>query len=89
MNKYNFYEEQLRRQLIEAILQYFEGNTTLQSVIDLGFTAYNKKISKDSDLAEVVSQLNAMGYEIVDGKNFPGESINKIFTTMLEKLISD
>ncbi|MBU3979393.1 hypothetical protein KKE68_06895, partial [Patescibacteria group bacterium] len=63
--------------------------TTLQSVIDLGFTAYNKKISKDSDLAEVVSQLNAMGYEIVDGKSFPGESINKIFTTMLEKLISD
>ncbi len=89
MNIYNFSDEQLRTQLIEAILEYLEGNSTLRSVLALGITAYNRKSSKNTKFSEVVSQLNAMSSEIADSKSFSSESIKKIFTTMLEKLTSD
>jgi hypothetical protein len=89
MNIYDISEENLKIQLIEAILEYFEGNKTLPSVLDLGLTAYNKRFSTDSKLAEVASQFKAMGDEIAGGKSFSGESIKETFTTMLEKLTGD
>lgn len=89
MSLYNFSDEQFRTQLIEAILEYLEGNSALQYVLALGLTAYNKGSSNDSKLAEVVSQFKTMGDEMADGKSFSGESIKETFTTMLEKLIGD
>ncbi len=86
---YNFSDEQLRTHLIEAILEYLEGNRTLQSIVDLGIATYNRKSSKDSKFEEVVSRLNTIGHEIADGKSFSRESIKETFTTMLEKLTSD
>lgn len=88
MSKYNLFEEQLRMQLMETILEYLEGNETQKSVIGLGLAADSRKISKDSSLFEVVSRLNTIGHETADGKNFSEESIKQTFTTMLEKLIS-
>lgn len=90
MRTYNFLpDEQLRTQLIEAILEYLEGNETLRSVLALGLNAYSKIASKDSRFAEIVSQLNDMNNEIAEGKSFSKENIKEIFTTMLEKLIRD
>lgn len=85
----NFSDEQLRTQLIEAILEYLEGNRTLRSVLVLGLITYNGMSSKNSKLAEVVSQLNTIGNKIADNKSISGESIKETFTNMLEKLISD
>lgn len=83
-------DEKLKTQIIEAILEYFEGNRTLRSILALGITVYNrKKFSTDSKVTEVVSQLNTMGNEMVDGKSFSNENIKETFTSMLEKLISE
>lgn len=82
-------DENLRTQLIEAILGYFEGRRTLPSVMELGVTAYKSEMSLTRfKLAEVVSQLNSIKNEIDNGKSYSYENLKEIFTTMLEKLIS-
>lgn len=83
-------DEKLRTQLIEAILEYLEGENTLQSVFTLGTTATNRnKFPIHTKVTEVASQLDAMGDEAANGKSFSREYIKDVFTTMLEKLISD
>jgi hypothetical protein len=82
-------EEQLRTKLLEAILNYLDGDKTFRSVLTLGITAYNQRQPKNPAIAEVLSQLNAMGNHIAIGNNYSREDIKEIFTTMLEKLIGD
>ena len=83
-------DEQLRTDLMEAILAYFEGLRTFRSVLTLGITANGwSRPVRNQNIAEVVSQLNSMGNEIGNGKSFSREDIKDIFTTMLEKLTKD
>ncbi|MGH7204533.1 MAG: hypothetical protein ACREHC_08910 [Candidatus Levyibacteriota bacterium] len=83
-------DEQLRTELMEKILEYIEGMRTFRSILVIGITAHNRKISpNNSNLAWVVSQLNLMGNKVGKGKNFSREEIKDIFTIMLEKLTRD
>jgi hypothetical protein len=80
-------DEQLRAELLEAILEYIEGMRTFRSTLAVGITAYNKSISSSNpNLVEVVSQLNLMGNQVGKGKSFSREEIKEIFTNMMEKL---
>lgn len=89
LHENNSSDELFRTELIEAILEYFEGDRTLRSVLDIGITAYHMKNPlRNSKLAEVVSILNTMGNEVADGKNISSGVIKETFTTMLEKLIN-
>lgn len=86
----NFSDKQFRAKIIEAILEYFEGNRTFRSVLALGITIYHiKSPLMNSKFAEVISQLNTMGDEVAGGKSFSGEGVKETFTTMLEKLTRD
>lgn len=90
MAKMNDRDEQLRTELMEGILEYIEGMRTFRSVLVIGITAHNRSISPNNpNLTWVVSQLNSMGNQVGNGKNFSREEINEIFTTMLEKLPRD
>lgn len=81
-------ENQLKTELMEAMLEYIDGKRTVRSVVVIGITEYNRKGPvKDQNLAEVISQLNSMGNEIVSNQKFSRENIIEIFTTMLEKLL--
>lgn len=83
-------DEKLRTELMEAILEYFEGGKTMRSVLSLGITMNNSKTPpKNPKIAEVVSQLNSIGNELSNGKSFSYEYIKETFTSILEKLIRD
>lgn len=82
-------EEQLKTAIMEAMLDYIEDNKTFRSVLTLGITAYHQRPPKDTNIAEVVSQLNTMGNHIANGNSYSREGIKEIFTTMLEKLTKD
>lgn len=80
-------DEQLRTELMEAILEYLEGMRSLRSVLQVGITVNSKRISPNNpNLAAVASQINAMGNEVANDKKFSREYIKETFTSMLEKL---
>ena len=85
----NEQDEQLRTELMEGMLEYLEGNKTYRSILTMGITAYNKRKQQIPEVAEVVAQLNTMGNQVADGKNYSREYIKEIFTTLLEKLTKD
>lgn len=83
-------DEQLRTELMEAILEYLEGNRRFRSVLDVGITVNSKHISPHNpNLAAVASELDTIGNELANGKNYSREYIKETFTTMLEKLTKD
>lgn len=82
----NEQDEQLRTELMEGMLEYLEGNKTFRSILTIGITAHNKRIPTIPEVAEVVSQLNALGNQVSQGKSYSREYIKDTFTTMLEKL---
>ncbi|HZE87102.1 MAG TPA: hypothetical protein VE090_02735 [Methylomirabilota bacterium] len=81
-------EENLRVQLIEALLDYIEGRRTFRSVIVFGINAYNlHEPYKDQYITKIVNELNDMGNQLANGKNFFKEEIKETFTTFLENLV--
>ncbi len=84
--------EHLRIELMEAILDYLDGKKSFRTVLVLGITAHNRgNLQKYPNIAEVVSQLNAIENQLANGEGnkFSPEKIKDIFTDMLEKLIED
>ena len=79
-------DEQLRTELMEGMLEYIEGNKTFRSILTLGITAHSKRTPNIPEVAEVVTELNAIGNQVAHGKNYSREYIKETFTTMLEKL---
>jgi hypothetical protein len=83
-------EEELRAELIGAMLHYLEGRKTYRSVLELGITAHNKDFPlKNQNIAEVVSDLNSLGNEIANGVKYSNTEIVDKFTTMLQLLTRD
>ena len=81
-------EEDLRVQLIEALLDYLEGRRTFRSVIVFGINIYNlHEPYQDQHITEIVNELNDMGSQLANGKNFFKEEIKETFTTFLEHLV--
>ena len=81
-------EEDLRVQLIEALLAYLEGRRTFRSVIVLGINAYNlHEPYQDHYITEIVNELNDMGSQLADGKDYSKEEIKETLTTFLEHLV--
>ena len=82
-------EEKLHTQVMEALLDYLEGQRTLRSVVALGITEHNRNWSpRNENLAQTLSQLNFIGNQIAHGENkkYSREYIKETFTTMLEEL---
>lgn len=79
-------DERLRTELMESMMEYLEGNRTLRAVLAIGITAYNRDMPKMPALAATVVQLNIMGNQVSEGKNYSREYIKETFTTLLEKL---
>ena len=81
-------EEALRVKLVEAILDYIEGRKTFRSVLILGINSYNlQQPFEDQYITETVKELNDMGNQLANGKNFSKEEIKETFTTFLEHLV--
>ncbi len=81
-------EEDLRVQLIEALLDYIEGRRTFRSVIVFAINAYNlHEPYQDQYITEIVNELNDMGSQLANGKKFSKEEVKDTFTTFLEHLV--
>ncbi len=81
-------EEDLRVELIEALLAYLEGRRTFRSVIVFGINVYNlHEPYQDHHITEIVNELNDMGNQLANGKNFFKEEVKEIFTNFLEQLV--
>ena len=84
----NLTEEDLRVQLIEALLAYLEGRRTFRSVLILGVNFYNFYQPFEIEfVAETIKELNNMGNQLANGKKFSKEEIKETFTTFLEHLV--
>ena len=82
-------ENELRGELVEALLDYLEGRRTFRSVLILGINAHNfYQPFQNEHVAKTVSELNSFGSQVADGKNFSKEEIKETFTTLLEHLVS-
>jgi hypothetical protein len=81
-------EEDLRVQLIEALLGYLEGRRTFRSVLILGINSYNLHHPFEIvGVTQTVKELNEMGNQLADGKEYSKEEIKETFTTFLEHLV--
>ena len=82
--------DQLRTELLETILAYFEGKKSFEFVLTLGKTLKNRKgclMTMTPSITKAISLLNQINNKIERGKNFSREEINEIFTDILEILI--
>jgi hypothetical protein len=83
-------EDNVRKDLIDAILAYFEGEKSFRSVIVLGITAQNKSEKfSNITLKSIVERLSLMGDQIGKGKQFSKEQIRLAFTEYLDELTKD
>ncbi len=83
-------ENQLKLELMEAMLEYIEGKKTFSSVTMIGITEQSRnRVLKNKHLAEVISQLSSMANTSIKGKKFSREETIQIFTSMLEKLLKE
>ncbi len=81
-------EEDLRVELIEALLDYLEGRRTFRSVLILGINSYNLHQPFENEcVTQTVKELNEMGNQLADGKEYSKEEIKETFTTFLEHLV--
>ena len=79
---------QLRTEILETILAYFEGEKSFEFVVNLGKTLKNRKRHlMTPSITKAISLLNQINNKIERGENFSREEIKEIFTDILEILI--
>jgi hypothetical protein len=84
----NYTQEQIRTDLMMAILDYFEGLKPLEDVLSFGRVVYSKiNTIGDSEIIKVANDLNSLGVKITNKhEQLSKEFIREEFTTMLETL---
>ena len=82
-------EDDLRVELVVALLDYLEGRRTFRSVLILGINSHNLHQPFENEfVTQTVKELNDIGNQVANDKDYSKEEIKETFTTLLEHLVS-
>lgn len=82
-------EEQIKTELVEAILLHIENYMPYASVLEKA-TLYKRKVKvfRNENLKRVITELDFVRDNISKGSKYSEEDLDEIFTSSLEQLIT-